>query len=164
MGASKRTTGPIDLAKMYYCPGCTTADSHHSLEEVAALQPGLCRCPNCHRWYQLDGDGLPIDLGPVLEKIRLRDDLVSAISQTTVAGESIARLTDKLTTNVTTLWLVFLGKLGAMTQQLESRAHFLHGELAKRAMAQGDLEPLVTTAKQIIDIVAALPDGVPTKV
>lgn len=145
------------------CPKCSTKDSPQFLYEMLVGRPNILQCRDslgCKAVFQEKSDGTLVDLEPTLEKIRLGDDLISAVSPDTVAGESILHAVDRFESNLNTVKLGFVGSVRNRMQQLEGRAHFLHGELAKRAMADGTLAELVTTAKQIIDLVASQPDGV----
>ena len=145
------------------CPRCSTKDSPHFIYEMLAGRPNILQCctsQGCKAVFQQKPDGTLVDLEPTLEKIRLGDDLISAVSPDTVADESILNVVDKFESNLNTVKNGFVGNVRSKMQQLEGRAHFIHGELAKRAVADGTLAELVATAKQIIDLVSAHPDGI----
>lgn len=143
------------------CSRCATKETRYVCHPTT-MRKDILLCANleCRTGFLLRTDGTLFDLTSTLEKIRLSDDLISATSPDTVAGESILHAVDRFESNLNTVKLGFVGSVRNRMQQLEGRAHFLHGELAKRAMADGTLAELVATAKQIIDLVASQPDGV----
>lgn len=146
------------------CPRCATKDRKFVCRELAIpVQRAdilICSSAECKAMFQVKATGDLFDLTSTLEMIRLSDDLISATSPDTIAGESILHAVVMFESNLNTVKLGFLGKVRSMMQQLEGRAHFMHGELARRAMADGTLSELVATAKQIVDLVASQPDGI----
>lgn len=143
------------------CPKCTTKTEIRFLFEALRERQGLLQCrEGCHAVFQQKSDGTLVDLEPTLEKIRLGDDLISAVSPDTIAGESILHAVDKFESNLKTVTLGFLGDIRNKMQMAEGRAHLIHGELARRAVADSSLDDYVTTAKQVVDLVSSRPDGI----
>lgn len=143
------------------CPRCQTKNERYFAVPILAQKDVfVCSNNDCRAMLQRKPDGTPVDLTAVLEKVRLGDDLISAVSPDTVAGKSILQAVDRFESQQKTVTLAFVGEVRALMQQLEGRAHFLHGELAKRAVADASFDDLVATAKQVVDLVSARPDGI----
>ena len=147
------------LADTVECPSCTTKGEKFYCFEIPG-HASLLRCQNCDSLWVEQAPGKLVALAPVLEKMRLGDDLLQAVSSDTVAGESILDAMEKFSASTKVLWFSYAGKVRQLMQQLEGRAHAVHGELARRAIADASLADLLATAKQIVDLVSAKPDGV----
>jgi hypothetical protein len=119
------------------------------------------RCPDCHRSFLVAKD--MIDLGRLHTQVELGDDQVRAAlsPDTKVPRTPVPVALDVAWGGIHRAWLEMDGQVRGLMARLQNRAHFLHGELARQALAHPELHPLAETAKQIIDIVAARPEGIP---
>ena len=123
--------------------------------------PSLFQCGHCSTLFHRDSEGALKDMSSLLVKLALGDDKMrSAVSEDT-AG-TIDSIPQEFSRDLALIQDVLNGFGGRLTQrlgQLQGRLHYLHGQLAGAALAHPQLEALVETAKQALDLVAARPDG-----
>jgi hypothetical protein len=121
-------------------------------------------CVACKTAWLVVPDGGPmIDLRAFVARARLGDDRVrSAVSPDTKVEEvSIPIRLDTAWASIHRSWLELDGQVRVLMARLQNRAHFVHGELARFALAHPELGAALETSQQIIDLVAARPEGIP---
>src|SRR5262249_8514852 len=88
------------------CPACSTRNDARFLQEIALHRSDILQCDACYSLYKEKQDGTLVPLNTILEKIHLGDDLISAVSPDTIAGEAILQAVDLFYSQQTSVTLV----------------------------------------------------------